>query len=167
MRWAIKVHCVYANRFWAAEGLSGATMSDDGIVRITADNSPPSGAPGILVGFIEETEALRISSASSDERRAAVVADLVKYFGAHAADPLTYREKHWGDDPFSRGIDGGYWSPGIWTAYGAALRRSTPRGQRWLISGYCRRWRRTNLQRDNAATSSQKSGRVCSFGRAD
>ena len=127
MRWAIKVHCVYANRFWAAEGLSGATMSDDGIVRITADNSPPSGAPGVLVGFIEETEALQISSASPDERRAAVVADLVKYFGARAADPLTYREKHWGDDPFCRGIDGGYWSPGTWTAYGAALRRPVGR----------------------------------------
>jgi hypothetical protein len=35
---AVKVHCVYADRFGAAEGLSGATMSDDGIVRITADN---------------------------------------------------------------------------------------------------------------------------------
>jgi hypothetical protein len=58
------------------------------IIRITADNSPPSGVPGILVGFIEETEALRISSVSPDERHAAVVTDLVKYFGAHAADSL-------------------------------------------------------------------------------
>jgi monoamine oxidase len=123
MRWVVKVHCVYPDRFWAVDGLSGATMSDDGIIRITADNSPPSGAPGILVGFIEETEALRLASAKLDERRAAVIADLVRYFGARAAAPLDYREKHWGDDPFCRGVDGGYWSPGTWTAYGAALRR--------------------------------------------
>src|SRR5215831_4103298 len=57
MRWAIKVHCLYPRRFWVDEGLSGQTISDDGAVRVCADNSPPSGVPGVLVGFIEEAEA--------------------------------------------------------------------------------------------------------------
>jgi monoamine oxidase len=96
-------------------------MSDAGIVRITADNSPPYGTPGVLVGFIEEKEALRLASVSSSQRRALVIADFVKYFGEQAADPLAYRDKHWGEDLFCRGIDGGYWPPGTWTAYGAAL----------------------------------------------
>lgn len=46
---------------------------------------------------------------------------MVRYFGAEAAEPLEYREKNWGDDPFCRGVDGGYWPPGVWTTYGQAL----------------------------------------------
>lgn len=57
-----------------------------------------------------------------DERRAAVLADLVRYFGEPAGRPLDYYEKVWGDDEFARGAEGGYWTPGVWTSYGAALR---------------------------------------------
>jgi monoamine oxidase len=53
MGWVINVHCVYRGRFWADDGLSGKASSDHGAVRATADNSPPAGAPGILVGFIQ------------------------------------------------------------------------------------------------------------------
>jgi monoamine oxidase len=41
---------------------------------------------------------------------------------AQAGEPLEYREKNWGDDPFCRGVDGGYWPEGVWTRYGLALR---------------------------------------------
>jgi monoamine oxidase len=90
---------------------------------VTADNSPPSGSPGILGAFIEGAAARRLAPASLAERRAAVLADLVRYVGPRAAQPLEYREKVWGDDEFARGAQGGYWSPGLWTAYGAALRQ--------------------------------------------
>jgi monoamine oxidase len=53
MGWVIKVHCIYPTRFWHDAGLSGGVTSDEGAIRTTADNSPPSGSPGILVGFIE------------------------------------------------------------------------------------------------------------------
>jgi len=66
MRWAIKVHCLYRRRFWTDEGLSGQVVSDAGAVRVCADNSPPSGAPGVLVGFIEEVEASRVVKISPD-----------------------------------------------------------------------------------------------------
>ena len=122
MRWAIKVHCRYPCRFWAEDGLSGQTVSDDGAVRVCADNSPPSGVPGVLVGFIEEAEAFSLAGQSVADRRAAVLAALVRYFGAQAGEPLEYREKNWGDDPFCRGVDGGYWPEGVWTRYGQALR---------------------------------------------
>ena len=56
------------------------------------------------------------------DERAAVLAALVRYFGPEAGEPLEYREKNWGDDPFCRGVDGGYWSQGVWTGYGQALR---------------------------------------------
>jgi monoamine oxidase len=122
MGWVIKVHCVYPTRFWAEEGLSGKVASDEGAIRATADNSPPSGSPGILVGFFEGAAARRLAAAGAPERRAAAVADFVRYFGPRAADPLAYHEHSWGDDEFARGAYGGYWAPGVWTAYGQALR---------------------------------------------
>jgi monoamine oxidase len=122
MRWLTKVHCVYPDRFWAKEGLSGLVMSDSGAVRVAADNSPPSGSPGILVGFIEEAQAVPLAAATRAKRRDTVVADFVRYFGDKAGHPLDYREKVWGADEFTRGADGAYWSQGIWTTYGRALR---------------------------------------------
>jgi monoamine oxidase len=122
MRWVTKVHCVYQERFWAGEGLSGAAVADDGLLRTTADNSPPSGTPGILVGFMEETEALAVANSDPAERRASVCREFARLFGDRAAEPEVYREKNWGDDPYCRGADGGYWSPRVWTTYGHALR---------------------------------------------
>ena len=122
MRWLTKVHCLYQERFWTDEGLSGAAAADDGLLRTTADNSPPSGTQGILVGFIEETEALAVANSDPAERRAAVCRELARFFGERAAEPDVYREKNWGEDPYSRGADGGYWSPRVWTTYGHAIR---------------------------------------------
>jgi monoamine oxidase len=122
MRWVIKVHCVYPERFWTDDGLSGAAAADDGLIRTTADNSPHSGTPGILVGFIEEAEASSVANAVPDDRRAAVLSELARLFGDRAARPEHFREKNWGDDPYCRGADGGYWYPRVWTTYGHAIR---------------------------------------------
>jgi monoamine oxidase len=78
--------------------------------------------PGVLVGFIEEAEAGTLTTLPAADRRAAVLAALVRYFGARAVAPIEYREKNWGDDPFCRGVDGGYWPQGVWTGYGRTLR---------------------------------------------
>ena len=52
----IKVQCLYEQPFWRDVGLSGQVTSDDGLVRITFDNSPASGSTGVLLGFIEGDE---------------------------------------------------------------------------------------------------------------
>jgi len=122
MGWIIKVHCIYPTRFWIHDGFSGQVTSNHGAIKVCADNSPPSGSPGILVGFIEGAAARRLALASAQERHAAVLADFVKYFGEKAGTPDAYYEKNWGDDEFTRGAEGGYWTEGIWTAYGPALR---------------------------------------------
>jgi monoamine oxidase len=122
MRWVTKVHCLYRDRFWADEGLSGSVMSDEGVVRITADNSPPDAYPGILVGFIEETEGVNRACGSRAERRAAVLSDLTRYFGEKARHADAYYEYAWSEDPHCRGADGGYWTTGVWTTYGPSLR---------------------------------------------
>jgi monoamine oxidase len=126
MGWVIKVHCIYPTRFWRDAGLSGGVTSDEGAIRTTADNSPPSGSPGILVGFIEGAAARQLAPAPLSERRAAAIGDFVRYFGGEAANPIDYLEYSWGDDAFARGAYGGYWTQGLWTTYGPDLR--TPIG---------------------------------------
>jgi monoamine oxidase len=122
MRWVTKVHCVYPERFWTDDGLSGVVAADEGLIRITADNSPPTGRPGVLVGFIEEAEAALLARLEPGERRGAVLTAFADLFGERAAHPEAYREKNWGEDPYCRGADGGYWSPRVWTTYGHAIR---------------------------------------------
>ena len=48
-----KCMAIYAEPFWRSEGLTGQATSDDGPVRLTFDNSPPDGSPGVLLGFLE------------------------------------------------------------------------------------------------------------------
>lgn len=118
----IKVHAVYDEPFWRADGLNGQAASDEGPVKVTFDNSPPEGAPGILVGFLEGTEGRVFARRSLAERRDAVVASFARYFGPRALHPVEYIERDWMAEPFSRGCYGAHFTPGVWTGFGHALR---------------------------------------------
>lgn len=50
---AIKVEAVYRRPFWRERGLAGQVTSDTGPIKLTFDNSPPDGSPGVLLGFVE------------------------------------------------------------------------------------------------------------------
>ena len=117
----IKVHCVYPEPFWRADGLTGQVASEEGPVKVTFDNSPPSGSPGIIVGFLEGDDGRTWARRSERERRDAVVACLVRYFGPRAAEPVEYLERDWMAEEFSRGCYGAHFTPGVWTAFGDAL----------------------------------------------
>ncbi len=119
----VKVHCVYDTPFWRTRGLSGQATSDTGPVGTTFDNSPESGNPGVLVGFIAGNAARRWSRYPRAARRAAVLSDLARYFGAEAAAPRGYIEQSWADEEYTRGGYAGCMPPGVWTAYGEDLRR--------------------------------------------
>lgn len=58
----IKCTAVYREPFWRRRGLSGQYVSDEGPVPIAFDASPPSGMPGILVGFCEADDARAMGS---------------------------------------------------------------------------------------------------------
>jgi monoamine oxidase len=118
----IKAHAVYAEPFWRADGLSGQLTSDRGPVRLTFDNSPPSGQPGALVAFLEADEARRAGRLDPAVRRAVVLDCLAGYFGEPARHPIAYHEKSWAEDEWSRGGYAGIMSPGTWVGYGPALR---------------------------------------------
>lgn len=118
----IKVQCLYETPFWRAEGLTGQVTSDTGAVRITFDNTPPSGSPGILLGFIEGDEGRCWGRRSLEERRAEVLDCLARYFGERAHTPKEYVELSWVEEEYSRGCYAGFLPPGVLTAYGEALR---------------------------------------------
>jgi monoamine oxidase len=118
----VKAYASYDEPFWRVDGLNGQAISDRGPVKVTFDNSPPSGRPGVLMGFLEGNEARTWARTSAEERRAAVVACFVRYFGERAAKPVEYVERDWMDEEFTRGCYGAHFTPGVWTAYGHALR---------------------------------------------
>ena len=64
-----KCMALYAEPFWRSEGLSGEGMSDRGPVRLTFDNSPPDGSPGVLLGFLEGRHARELGRLRPEERR--------------------------------------------------------------------------------------------------
>ncbi|HEY4997087.1 MAG TPA: flavin monoamine oxidase family protein [Solirubrobacteraceae bacterium] len=118
----IKCMAVYAEPFWREQGLSGQGLSDRGPVRVTFDNSPPDGKPGVLLGFLEGDQARRLGQLEPSARRAAVLDCFTRLYGARAASPEDYFEQAWAEEPFSRGCYVGFLGPGVWTSFGPALR---------------------------------------------
>ncbi len=118
----IKLYAIYPEPFWRADGLNGQAASDEGPVKVTFDNSPPSGTPGVLMGFMEANDGRRWARRTPEERRAAAIECFVRSFGPKAAEPVEYLERDWMAEEFSRGCYGAHFTPGVWTAYGAALR---------------------------------------------
>jgi monoamine oxidase len=109
----IKCMAVYDAPFWREDGLNGMTTSDQGPVKLTYDNSPPDGSPGVLLGFVEGQDARDLLGASDAARKDAVVECFVRYFGNQAQSRMTgYVEKSWAADPWSRGCYGGVMAPG-------------------------------------------------------
>jgi monoamine oxidase len=123
----IKCHAVYDRPFWRDKGLAGQIVSDSHPVRITFDNSPPDGSPGVMLGFIEGHDARVYARRSAAARRQAVLANFAAYFGAEALRPRDYFEMNWSREEWTRGCYGGYLPPGVLTEYGPALR--TPHGR--------------------------------------
>ena len=64
---------------------------------------------------------------------------MVRYFGPQAATPISYVEKDWSAEEFSRGCYGAHFAPGVWTAYGEALRPSIGRIH-WAGAEYAHEW---------------------------
>lgn len=119
---SIKCHAVYPTRFWAEQGLSGATLSDR-VVSFTYDNSPPNNTPGILVAFIEADDARQWIDRSEEEIRNVVVEQLVLLFGEQARNPSYFYMGNWPAQKYTRGCYAGIMPPGVWSTLGLSLRK--------------------------------------------
>lgn len=135
----VKTFAAYPRPFWRDDGLNGQVASDRGPVKVTFDVSPPGGEVGVLLGFVEGGEARRWVRLTSAERRRTVIECFVRYFGPDAADPVEYLEKDWSAEAHTRGCYGAHFAPGVWTAYGEALRE--PVGPvHWAGAEYATAW---------------------------
>jgi monoamine oxidase len=150
-----KCMALYDDPFWRGEGLSGQATSDTGPVKLTFDNSPPDGTPGVLLGFLEGRHARELGRVPAEERRAAVLDCFARLFGPRAAKPADYVERLWADEEFSRGCYGCHLPTGAWTNYGPALR--APIGPlHWAGAEYATVW---NGYMDGAVRSGESTAR--------
>jgi monoamine oxidase len=123
----IKVHVAYQTPFWRAKGLSGAILSDRTVTGAWFDNSVPGVETGRLVGFFAGAAAQAWADRSPEDRRARALEDIATYLGPEAKAPIDYVDEVWAAAPWQRGC---YWAvpvPGMWTAFGHALREPVGR----------------------------------------
>jgi len=123
----IKCLVAYDRPFWRDAGLTGEAVSHELPFSPVFDATPADESFGALVGFFDGAPAATWSPKAENERRAAVVDSLVKYFGDDAGTPTAYIEKNWIADPWSRGCYVGLMPPGVMTELGDALRRPVGR----------------------------------------
>jgi monoamine oxidase len=151
-----KCMAIYDEPFWRAEGFSGQGTSDTGPVKLTFDNSPPDGSPGVILGFLEGRQARELGRLLPEERRTAVVDCFARLFGPRAGRPDGYVERLWADEEWSRGCYGCHMPTGAWTNYGPALRE--PIGPlHWAGAEYSTVW---NGYMDGAVRSGEETARA-------
>ncbi|MDZ4857695.1 MAG: flavin monoamine oxidase family protein [Candidatus Hydrogenedentes bacterium] len=118
----IKCIVVYEKRFWRDAGFSGEIASDEGPLSSVFDDSPEGSAQGSLIGFIAGDAARYWTEKTPDDRREAIVKQIVECYGDAAARPIEYIEKNWLEEEWSGGCYEAFMAPGVMTAYGKALR---------------------------------------------
>jgi len=118
----IKYIAVYEKAFWREGGFSGEAFSDTGPTVTTFDDTSPDGTQPALVSFSDGEVARVWSRHSPEERKQAVLAEFVRFFGPQASRPVAFVEKNWLEDPWSRGCYVGVMGPGTMTSWGPALR---------------------------------------------
>ncbi|MDX6669504.1 MAG: monoamine oxidase [Solirubrobacteraceae bacterium] len=150
-----KATVVYDRPFWRDAGLTGMTFSAIGPINASFDDSPPSGSPGVVFGFIGGDEARKHARLSAADKRAAVLNQLVSWFGPQAANPRTYLETDWNAEEWSAGCPVGLLAPGVLTAFGPALRAPVGR-LHWAGTETSTYW---NGYMDGAVRSGKRAAR--------
>jgi monoamine oxidase len=119
----IKWEAVYDRPFWRDAGLSGQAVSELGPANTTFDNTPPSGSPGILFGFVGGEEARKFAKLSRSARRDAVLGNFVTYFGDEARNPKSSFEMDWTQEAWTKGCPVGHTGLNVLHRYGPYLRK--------------------------------------------
>src|SRR4051812_2027553 len=118
----VKAEAIYDKPFWRDAKLSGQAVADRGLARSTFDNSPPTGGPAVLFGFVGGKEARAWGDMAPSARRDQVLAEFATYFGPDAGKPTDFVEKDWTTEEWTRGCPVAYLPPGVMLEYGSALR---------------------------------------------
>ena len=118
-----KVAAVYNTPFWRDAGLTGQALDTGGPVSASFDDSPPSGNPGVLFGFVGGDNARSYNALAPADRRSAVLNQYASFFGSEALNAVDFFETNWSDEQWTRGCPVGIPSPGTLLAYGPYLRQ--------------------------------------------
>lgn len=120
-----KVHAVYETPFWRSSGLSGSFLDASLAISGSVDVTPPSGAPGVVLGY-GNSDWVRHKAMTFDGRRRLFLEAIATHLGPGALTPIHYEEKLWKSDPWSRG-DLAVFPIGFWTSLGRHLREPVGR----------------------------------------
>ena len=151
----MKAEAVYDEPFWRADGLSGPAVSDTGPVKVTFDNSPPDGTPGVMMGFIGGHEARRFALLSPEDQRKAALQSFANYFGDQAKNPRDFILMNWSSEEWTRGCPVSLLSPGVLFDFGPALREPCGRIH-WAGTETSTYW---NGYMDGAVRSGERAAR--------
>ena len=117
-----KVAAVYPTPFWRDQGLTGQALDTAGPVSATFDDSPPSGSPGVLFGFVGGDYARQYNAMSPSARQSAVLTQFAGLFGSQAQQATAYFDTSWSGEQWTRGCPVGIPSMGTLLAYGPWIR---------------------------------------------
>ena len=92
MGYVSKVHLIYPEPFWRAEGLSGSAFSIDDEVSVIFDNSPPDLSCGVLLGLLEGARP-QGRKLRPEERKDLVLSVFAKFFGTRRRPRRVRRER--------------------------------------------------------------------------
>jgi len=112
---AVKCVAVYETPFWRHDGWSGFAFSRIGPLREVHDACTHDGSAAALWGFVAGDDDFR--SIGPGERAELVFAQLERFFGPKAGNPVQYFERDWSADPNTTD-DEWFWLDGEPVEYG-------------------------------------------------
>jgi monoamine oxidase len=123
----VKAQAVFERPFWRDKGLNGMVVSDAAPAGTTYDNTPQSGGPGVILGFIAGKQGAPYRARTPDQRRQAFLEGLAPALGDEAMQATGYFEVDWAAEAWTRGCPTGLTTPGALAKYGKALRKPVGR----------------------------------------
>lgn len=117
---AIKVHLGYPAPLWRERGYSGWSVSNDGPLLSTVDDSPPDDSAGVLTGFVTGATASVFSALAVTEQKDAALAHARRLF-PYLPTPAHCSVTDWLDEKYSRGCYAALFGPGDWLRLGPTL----------------------------------------------
>lgn len=117
----MKCDAVYERPFWRDAGLSGFGLNDSGAVRVSFDNCPRDGDPGVLLAFVGGSTWRKYGVMTRHDRKRFVLRGFADFFGERALRPIEYTEMDWNTERWTRGGPVAIMAPGTLTSYGSSL----------------------------------------------